>query len=354
MNASEALPVAEKDAPASEEPAFARTWPAAVRYPVLALTWLLLKPALWVIDKAGWSEPLWLAVGRRMRDTFIRGHDFGDYRPTGRDVVVCACPKAGQNWTMQIAFQIATRGAGEFRHIHEVVPWPDWAKQDMVVPLRDERAWRAAPTGLRVIKTHLEWDRLPYRPEARYICVLRDPKDAFVSSYFFIRDVIFGPLMPPVPVWLRMFCEGTMPFSWSAHVDGAWKHRHLPNVLVLTYEDMQKDLPAAVRTIAAFMGVALTRNEFARVCEKSSFASMQEVNHKFTPPALSPWAATTRWMMRRGVSGGSSELLSTGQQRVIDDHCRADLRRLGSDFPYDEVWGAASPVPVQPAAAEGV
>lgn len=66
----------------------------------------------------------------------------------------------------------------------------------MVVPLRDERAWRAALTVLRVIKTHLEWDRLPYSPEARYICVLCDPKDAFVSSYFFIRDVIFGPLMP--------------------------------------------------------------------------------------------------------------------------------------------------------------
>ena len=225
--------------PLPSQPAFARTWSATIRYPVLALTWLFLKPVLWVVNKAGWSEPLWLAVGRRMRETFIGGHDFGDYRPTGRDVVVCAYPKAGQNWTMQIAVQIATRGTGEFRHIHEVVPWPDWARQDMVVSLRDERAWRAAPTGLRVIKTRLEWDRLPYSPEARYICVLRDPKDAFVSSYFFIRDVIFGPLMPSVSVWLRMFCEDTMPFGWSAHVDGAWKNRYRPNVLVLTCEDMK-------------------------------------------------------------------------------------------------------------------
>ena len=113
MSASEVSSMTE---PAPSQPAFARTWPAAVRYPVLALTWLLLKPALW------------LAVGRRMRDTLIDSHDFGDYRPTGRDVVVCAYPKAGQNRTMQIAVQIATRGTGEFRHIHEVVPWPDWAK----------------------------------------------------------------------------------------------------------------------------------------------------------------------------------------------------------------------------------
>ena len=123
MSASEVSPVTKKPDPS--QPAFARTWPATVRYPVLVLTWLFLKPALWVIDKVSWSEPLWLAVGRRMRDTFTRGHDFGDSRPTGRDVVVCAYPEAGQNWTMQIAFQIATRGTGEFRHIHEVVPWPE-------------------------------------------------------------------------------------------------------------------------------------------------------------------------------------------------------------------------------------
>ena len=109
-----------------------------------------------------------------------------------------------------------------------------------------------------------------------------------------------------------------------------------------------------MRTIAAFMGVTLTQDEFARVCEKSSFAALKSMNHKFTPPVLSPWAASTRWMMRRGESGGSSELLSVEQQHVIDDHCRTDLRRRGSDFPYDEVWGAASYVPVQLAVAKGV
>ncbi len=44
-------------------------------------------------------------------------------------------------------------------------------------------------------------------------------------------------------------------------------------------------------------------------------------------------------MIRRGVSGGSSELLSSEQKRFIDTHSKADLERLGSDFPYDDVWG---------------
>ena len=64
------------------------------------------------------------------------------------------------------------RGKGEFKHIHDVVPWPDFARQDLVVLLSDDTARRAAPTGLRVIKTHLERERIPYTCDARYICIL--------------------------------------------------------------------------------------------------------------------------------------------------------------------------------------
>jgi len=42
---------------------------------------------------------------------------------------------------------------------------------------------------------------------------------------------------------------------------------------------------------------------------------------------------------RGGTSGSSSDLLTPAQQKQIDDFCRADLKRLGSDFPYDEVYG---------------
>lgn len=314
-------------------------FPAYIRYPVLALTYVLIKPLLWLVDKAGYSDQLWTAAGHKMRKELVEGHDFGDYRPTKHDVVVCAYPKCGQNWTLQITYQIAMRGNGEFRHIHDMIPWPDWAKQDIVVPLSDDTARKAAPTGLRVIKTHLEWERVPYTEEARYICIVRDPKDSFVSNYHFIRDVMLGPLMPSVPVWLRLFFSDAAPFIWFEHLHGFWKNRHLPNLLILTFEEMKQDLPKAVQRIAEFMGVELTQDEFDLVCEKSSFTYMKGIDDKFKPPALSPWSSPNRQMIRRGVSGGSSELLSSEQQRFIDTHSKADLERIGSDFPYDEVWG---------------
>ena len=319
-----------------------RAVPASVRYPVLALTYALLKPVLWLVDKAGCSERLWAALVRQMRQRLLAGHDFGDYLPTQHDVVVCSYPKCGTNWVMQIAYQIAMRGHGEFAHIHDVVPWPDFARQDLVVPLSDDTARKAAPTGLRVIKTHLEWNRIPYTADARYICVIRDPKDAFVSYYHFVRDVMFGPLMPSVPVWLRICFSDAALIVWEEHLHSYWKDRQLPNLLILTFEEMKADLPQAVRTIAAFMAVDLTADEFERVCEKSSFAYMKRVNDRFVPPALSPWSSPDRQMIRRGVSGGSTELLTPEQQRFIDTQCKAGLARLGSDFPFDKVWGEAS------------
>jgi hypothetical protein len=53
-----------------------------------------------------------------------------------------------------------------------------------------------------------------------------------------------------------------------------------------------------------------------------------------------PWGREMT-MIRRGMQGGSSELLSPEQQRQVDEYFMAELRRLGSDFPYQEFCDVA-------------
>lgn len=300
---------------------------------------LVLRPLAYLVDKFGYTDRLWRAIGRRIRRDVIDGSDFGDYRPTDKDVLVCTFPKCGTNWVMQIAHQIATRGSGNFTHIHAVVPWPDFTKQSLIIPLSDKSPQQSSPTGLRVIKTHLEWDRIPYSEDARYICILRDPKDAFVSNYHFVRDIFFGTLMPPVSVWLKLFCSNGFPFVWPEHVHGYWQARELPNVMILTFEEIKADMSAVITRIAHFMGVELTVDEFAKVCKKSSFGYMQQISDRFKPPALTPLAAVDRKMIRRGASGASDELLTAEQQAAIDAYCKESLTTLGSDLPYETFWG---------------
>jgi hypothetical protein len=268
-----------------------------------------------------------------------------DYAPTANDVLVCSYYKSGTNWTMQIAVQVAHHGRAEFEHIHDLVPWPDIdVRAGYAIPLSNDEPQRSAPTGLRVVKTHMALDALPHSPSARYICVVRDPKDVFVSSYHFTRAMILGPLMPTVDAWLDTYLSADTAFgSWARHLASGWRLRSSGNVLFLTYESMRGDLPAAVDKIAAFMGVALEPHECAAVVERSTFAYMKQIGHKFDAPGA-PWARSTGAMMRRGASGQSAELISADQQRRIDDYWRAELARLDCDFPYDAEFAARGDV----------
>jgi hypothetical protein len=88
--------------------------------------------------------------------------------------------------------------------------------------------------------------------------------------------------------------------------------------------------------------VKLTPEERAAVIERSSFGYMKKIEHKFEAPGA-PWANAKGAMMRRGESGASSELITSEQQRRIDDHWRAELARIGCDFPYDAAFSARKP-----------
>jgi hypothetical protein len=72
---------------------------------------------------------------------------------------------------LQIVYQLIHPGKGEFDHIHSDVPWPDavlvsrtW--QNYAIPLKLAASWRTTPQAGRLIKTHLNWNPVPYSKEA--------------------------------------------------------------------------------------------------------------------------------------------------------------------------------------------
>ena len=175
--------------------------------------------------------------------------------------IVMTYPKSGTNWMLQIAHQLIHHARGDYDHIHDVIPWPDIETMPgfmrrYAIPLSQADGWESAPERKRVIKTHFNWDLIPYSPDARYIAVIRDPKDVFVSSYFFLKDGLYGAghaeagdLVPTVSV--EEF------HAWAdrgrSTPPGTGPQRHRPNVLVLSFKAMKKDLRGAVKAVAAFL-----------------------------------------------------------------------------------------------------
>jgi hypothetical protein len=303
-----------------------------------------------------WFLPLWLIFVPVVRFMEWRGswpgNVFGDgmkkffvwpeaLQPGAQDIVVSSYFKSGTNWMLQITTQIAWRGKAEFGHIHDVVPWPELQPRMQAAVLYEDVDVAAVPTKLRVVKTHFAPGAgVPFNPAARYICVVRDPKSVFASSYPFIRNSSMGPLMPKPASWLAMYLSDDALFGpWPNFTAACWAVRDRANVLFLTYEQMKKDLPGTVAKVAQFMGVQLSDAELQAVIAQSEFAAMKKIEHKFDPVGMGPpWATPEGAMIRQGESKAKGEMLP-GSHAQIDAWCAQRLQALQSDFPFAEHYG---------------
>ena len=309
----------------------------------------MVKPVVWGLEKTGLTRHCIELFTKGAPERLKAKNPFRGYTPTAHDVFIATYVKSGTNWMMQIAHQLAHHGNADFDHIHCVVPWPDvGAMSPMMskyaIPLDDPSVWQASPERKRVIKTHFNWELLPYSKDARYIMVIRDPKDVFVSSYFFfVKNSSIGDMGLSVETWFKLFLSDKFPLwgSWAANAAGYWAQRHRPNVLVAPFKTMKRDLNGTVRKVAGLLDMHVTDDVIERVTEKSSFDYMKQIDEKFKMWNMVPWIEPGP-MIRKGKQGGSSELLSLEQQRQVDEYFIAELKRLGSDFPYDEFCDAAS------------
>jgi hypothetical protein len=316
--------------------------------PSVAMQWMMafivhgvMRPVVRGLETVGGVEWLLSSMAAQSQRR-AEANPFRRYVPGAHDVIVMTYPKSGTNWMLQIAHQLIYHGRGEYEHIHDVVPWPDIETmpgfmRSYAIPLAQAAYWQSAPERKRVIKTHFNWNLIPYSSEARYIAVIRDPKDVFVSSYFFLKDGMYGAGMPKPDTWYRLFLtkDFFMGGSWALNAAGYWAERHRPNVLVLSFKAMKKDLRGTVKAVAAFLDVNASDSVIDDVCRLSSFQHMKSIDHKFHMGKMIPWQEAGA-MIRKGRQGGSSELITAAQQREIDAHFRSELQALGSDFPYDE------------------
>ena len=215
------------------------------------------------------------------------------------DVFVNSYPKAGTTWTQTICFHLAHGGSPPpGRSMYATVPWIDTlassnavlrAREGCDYTLDDLAAFPADRP--RFFKAHATVSDIPGGGArggggARVVYVARNPKDTVVSLWHHARDKPEFALRageavaPDFEQFVRLFLAGQAECgSWFDH-NLAWfaASRAEPSrVLFLQYETMFADPTAAVRRIAAFVGLDGDDEALvARTVEGSSMETMRK------------------------------------------------------------------------------
>lgn len=205
------------------------------------------------------------------------------------DIVIGSWGKSGTTLTQQIVGQLIFNGVPAVIAF-TLSPWLDLR----IVPKEAVLAMLAAQAHRRIIKTHLPVDPLVFSPKAKYIYVGRDARDVVWSMYnhhinmtpefYTVLNDAPGRVVPPLECppadirryyydWLEKDGFPFWPF-WS-HIQSWWNIRHLPNVLLLHFNNLRSDLTNELHTIARFLDIEINDSSLPLILHYCSMGYMR-------------------------------------------------------------------------------
>jgi aryl sulfotransferase len=251
------------------------------------------------------------------------------------DIIISTPPKSGTTWTQMICAQLIFQKPELDEPLTALSPWIDMDAAPIEVVL----AQLEAQTHRRFIKTHTPLDGLPYKKGATYLCVARDPRDAFMSMDGhhknmrpeFIERMLEAmnharedagkaetessakPATPPTtsPVPSTRTAEPTTPEEFRAkfrdwiaddglpwrpdqpmsapcvlhHTQTFWTFQHLPNIHMTHYSDLLRDLEGQMRGLAANVDIEIDEAVWPALIEAATFENMKGNAEMLVPEA---------------------------------------------------------------------
>ena len=247
------------------------------------------------------------------------------------DIWVVTYPKCGTTWTQQIVRLIRNNGVQDDVRIDTAVPWVEAGPPENMVNAEEVLRPRA-------FKSHFPYDHFPCGPphttRCKYIYVARNPKDVAVSSYFQAELLLF-PGIEWDAFWKKYVAGDLYYGNYFDHLLSWLPHKDDKNVLFLKYEDMKRDLPRAVSTIASFIEADLSSEVITKIADLTSFDKMKEDNaaNRVWVPDFQKKGASK--FLRKGIVGDWKNFLTAKQSAEIESICAERLTPTGLFFRYD-------------------
>jgi hypothetical protein len=248
-------------------------------------------------------------------------HSALKYVARADDIFIVTTPKSGTTWMQTIVYALLNNGRAFDENIDHYIASN---------PFLEMHGRQAVETMQRpgAIKTHVVFDRLPYHPSAKYICVIRNPKDVCLSFHRFVNSMKGGELDGvSFDTIFDHFVSGKVFYvDYFDHLFSCWSHKNDANVLIILYEDMKKDIRSVINRIATFLNIEINEKLLERVVTVSSFDYMKRegYNEKIVPAHT---VATFKFL-RKGIVGDWRRVLSNEQSRLLDARFREKTKNI--------------------------
>jgi len=279
---------------------------------------------------------------RKTRDLHNHHMDstvWDDFRFRDDDVIVATYGKSGTTWTQQIIGQILLGPDPELA-VSELSPWVD-----LRVPPREVKLpVLEAQTHRRFVKTHLPVDALRFSEKVKYLFIGRDGRDVVWSLYNHhananglwyqaLNDTPgrVGPPIEPPPAdiclyfseWLER--DGFPFWSFWENIRSWWAVRDLPNVKLVHFADLKRDMGGQMREIARFLGAEVAPDNWDEIERYCSFDWMKANATKATPLGGAFWDAGAETFINKGTNGRWQEVLPVEVSKAYEARAVAEL-----------------------------
>ncbi len=266
----------------------------------------------------------WPRKTREFQNHHFDSSVWNDFRFRDGDIIVATYAKSGTTWTQQIVGQLVFNGDADV-DVGEMSPWVDLR----VPPKEVKLPAIEAQTHRRFLKTHLPVDALVFSPRARYVYIGRDGRDVVWSMYnhhananqtwYDMLNDTPGRVGPPIgkpPESIRQYFLDWMdrdghPFwpFWE-NIRSWWEIRHLPNVLLIHFDALKRDMPGEIRRIASFLDIPVDESRFPDIVAHCGFDYMKAHAARSAPLGGVFWDGGAATFINKGTNGRWKDTLT--------------------------------------------
>lgn len=200
------------------------------------------------------------------------------YKPKSGDVFLITYPQCGTLWMQQVLYLLYHNGSTpkDAASIFQSSP---------LLELEGTEAIEAMPQG-GVITSHLPYHLVPKSSEAKYIVLVRDPRDVCATMFKRLRTFpAYGFANGKLSDYVDAFCRNDVDYEgYAAHLRSWFPHKNDPNVFWVSYEDMQRNFSGVLVRLAKFLGqdskLSKEKGLAKKIQEKSSVSYMKSKTNK--------------------------------------------------------------------------